>query len=1106
MIVIMKRKLDYIFLWIILLPLTMLGFNFTANSTDESCAGNGTITFSTTNTDPDGVIIYIIYKLPDITTPFATVNTNFINGLSAGTYNVVAQETVNGVITTQQQQVVINTSIVPFEYTVTILNQACSTNSSIIVDVTSGIGVFYEIIDGPMLFPSQTSNVFSGLVEGIYRVRVFNNCGIGVVQTFTVNLNATGLDIDEPVLSNTSPPSCTTVTVTNNLESFIGTAIGYPLNITYEVFPPDGSASLFFYSTITGGDPTSQDVSITIPDFINETFIYSISVEDACGNTYTDSFLVDNSIQIASNIIALPCNRNYFSLIVNNFTPTYLLNFTSFPAGFDPSTFNAAYPGPYTAASVQFGSSTQLTPIGFYVVEIIDSCGRVTTRPFTITLNVPDPEVVVANNGCLTNSGNFSISMTNFEIVTAVITSAPSSYPNALPDNVSAFINDSGDLIMNPVPIGDYVVELIDNCGNVLPPEVFTIPVYVDQGNVAQFRPGCSFGFTSLELASKNSKLISVVMTAAPPAFTIPLPYNVTGNILANGKLYLDNLPAGGYSFTVIDECGYNNEFIIIAPGYQITTNDSFLQINCGSFNVPLTFASNATMSQSFWLQELIDPVTNTWGHPGTNVVYPEGTVPNATNSFLLINNTTNFNLSFNGTFRIFRHFLSFNNGASILNGTNATIDKSCFEVLNPALDFDQALEILSTNRLFCSSSGTLDVVVQAVGEGPLEYSIITKDGLPFFIDNGTSNVFYNLPTGVYTFKVEDVCGNIVTKIYDLAALFSLVTMTQPNDILQCKDVIVGNETFDITTQTPVILGSLSPLEYTVTYYNTITDAQTDVNSITNLTNFNPTTNPQTIFARMIFNSLPNCYEVRSFDLIVGQNPSLLMQPNFLGCSLDPVTVNAASGNLPTTTYLWSTGETTPSVIVTQVGVTNLTVTATNEYGPGLFCSSTKDIIVTISEEPEIDRLETVDWTENNNSITVFTTNNGAFEYSLDDDIYQSSNVFSNLEPGLYTVYVRDENGCGKTQQFIWILYYVRFFTPNGDGVNETWRVKNAQFEEELTVIVFDRYGKVITSFDSNSIGWDGFYNGQQAISDDYWFVVNRQDGRTHRGHFTLKR
>ena len=1105
MIIDMKRKLDFIFLWILVLPISMMGFTFTANATDESCAGNGTITFTTLNPDPNGSILFVVYKLPDTTTPYATVSANTINGLSSGTYNIIAQETVNGVTTTQQQQVVINNTIVPLVYSVTALNQACATTSTISVDIISGVGATYEIIDGPMLFPSQTSNQFSGLVPGIYRVRVFDNCGIGVVQTFTVTLNTAGLTISQPTVTSTSPPSCNFIVVTNTLTPASGTVIGYPLDITYQVNPPNGGTPIITTSTLNSGNATSQNLVLTIPDYINETYDYSISITDACGATYTENFPLDNSIQISSNITILECNQNFFSLNISNFTPPFNLNFTSVPAGFDPALYNTGYPGPFSTNIVVFGSETNITPLGSYTVDIVDSCGRTGTRVFTIDFNQPEPNVFASSNGCLSNTGNFTISITNFDIVTAVITSAPAGYPNSLPHNVSGFIDSEGDLIINPVPFGDYIVDLIDECGTVLPPVSLTVSAYVNQGNSVIFRPGCGLGFTSLELSSNNGGLTSVIISSAPSSYTTALPNNVTSNILANGRLYLDNLPQGTYIFDTVDACGFTNSYTVDAQGYSISDNTSSLQINCGSFNVPLSFVSNGVMAQTFWLQKLIDPATNTWGHPGTNVVYPNGTVPDATNSYPLINFTSNFNLSFNGTFRIFRHFLSYNNGASVLSGSNPSIDKNCFEVINPSLDFDQALEILSTNRLFCSSSGTLDVVLSATGEAPLNYSITTQNGTPFFLDNGTSNIFYNLPTGVYTFQVEDVCGNIVTKIYDVAALSSFINANQPDDLLQCATVITGNETFNLGVQTPIILGTLPPADYSISYHASLNDAQNDLNEITSLTNFNPTSNPQTIYVRMIFNAVPDCYDVKSFDVIVGQTPVITTSANTLGCSSSPVTLDASAGNLPTTTYLWSTGATTPTITVSQLGVTNLTVTATNSYGVD-FCSNTKDITVTISEQPEIDQLVTVDWTEDDNSITVITTNTGAFEYSLDDVIYQDSNVFSNLAPGFYTVYVQDKFGCGKTQQVIWILYYIRFFTPNGDGINETWRIKNSQFEQDLTVIIFDRYGKVITSFGSDDQGWDGLYNGQQAISDDYWFLVSRQDGRTHRGHFALKR
>ena len=279
------------------------------------------------------------------------------------------------------------------------------------------------------------------------------------------------------------------------------------------------------------------------------------------------------------------------------------------------------------------------------------------------------------------------------------------------------------------------------------------------------------------------------------------------------------------------------------------------------------------------------------------------------------------------------------------------------------------------------------------------------------------------------------------------------------------------------------------------------------VNPIANLTSFNPTTNPQTIYARLVFNSLPNCYETTSFDLIVGQTPFISLQSDYLSCAVAPITIDASLNNLPTTTYSWSGGmtSTNSSVTITQPGITNLNVIATNTYGTQT-CTNTKDVVVTLSQIPKIDHIDMVDWTENENSITIYTSNTGDFEYSLDDNSYQSSNEFSNLLPGLYTVYVSDRNGCGSTQQIVWLLYYKRYFTPNGDGINDTWSIDYSQFETNLKIVIYDRYGKVMTSLDSSRRGWDGTYNGQLMFATDYWFVVYREDGRIHKGHFALKR
>jgi gliding motility-associated-like protein len=934
---------------------------------------------------------------------------------------------------------------------------------------------------------------------------VFDNCGVGIVQTFTVNQNLAGIIMAPPVFSNIVPPSCTSTQVTNTISPATGTILGYPLVITYTINPPAGGSPIVITTNLAAGNPTSQNLTAIIPDYVNQNFDYDLTILDACNSIYTQNFLVDKNIALSSTIIVLDCDQNYFEINTTNFTPPYSLNFTTVPPGFNPSTYNTNYPGPYNQAAAQFGGSTAIVPFGQYSLSVSDFCGRIATHTFIIVPNPPLPSAVGSNNGCLTNTGNIVVTIPSYTIATALVLVAPAGFPQTLPYDASALIDTNGNLKLDPVPLGNYVIQITDKCNSILLPLNCIVPVYSDLGLAIVKRPGCDLQKASIELSSKNGKLVTVSITNAPAAYSQVFPIVISNNIISNGNLYLNDLPAGNYTFSAIDECNYSNTITINVTGYAITTSIFSLQPNCGSFDIPLNFVSNGVSGQSFWLQKLIDPLTNSWGNPVTNSIYAYGTVPDATNSLVLNNNTTNFNLSFNGDFRIIREFISFNNGVSINNLSVAGIDKECIEILSPIMTFHQALEITDATRIPCTVLGNLDVVISANGTLPLKYSITTKDGNPFLLDNGTSNIFYNLASGIYTFQVEDNCGNIINRIYDVSVLLSLVNMTQPNDILQCQNTILGNELFDLSQQNAIIYGTQSTSNYTLTYYTSMANAISATNAIANLTNFNPATNPQTIYARMIFNSLPNCYEIRDFDLIVGQIPVINLVPDYLNCSASPITLDASVGNLPSTTYSWSNGAITPSIIVTQLGVTSLIVASINTYGIQS-CTNTKSTEVTISQQPKIDHIEFVDWTPDENSITVITSGNGDFEYSLDGIVYQSDAIFSSLVPGVYNVYVNDKKGCGTIQQTIWLLYYKRYFTPNGDGINESWNIENSSYEPDLKVVIYDRYGKAITSFDSNSAGWDGTYNGQLMFASDYWFVVYRQGGRIHKGHFSLKR
>jgi len=365
------------------------------------------------------------------------------------------------------------------------------------------------------------------------------------------------------------------------------------------------------------------------------------------------------------------------------------------------------------------------------------------------------------------------------------------------------------------------------------------------------------------------------------------------------------------------------------------------------------------------------------------------------------------------------------------------------------------------------------------------------------FLDNGSSNIFSNLPEGVYEIRVEDPCGNIENILVNTENLLPLARANTPDDMLVCKDNGSNIDVFDLSEQTSQILGSQNPNDYLVTYHETLADANSGNNPLN--VNHTNTSNPQIIYARVEHETLNLCYATTSFSLFVGNYPAPQPTEIVSICEGGSVTLTADSGY----NYEWSNGATSQSIVVHEAGT--YSVTLMNSFG-AFSCDATQEFTVVISDVATIESITTTDWTVSNNTITVTASGIGDYVYSINNINFQESSTFTGLTTGIYTVYVMDLNGCGTVSQDVALLNYPAFFTPNGDGFNDTWQIKHANLEPDLKVNIFDRYGKLLTNLNGYDIGWDGTYNGYKLPTSDYWFVVTRANGVIHKGHFTLKR
>lgn len=321
----------------------------------------------------------------------------------------------------------------------------------------------------------------------------------------------------------------------------------------------------------------------------------------------------------------------------------------------------------------------------------------------------------------------------------------------------------------------------------------------------------------------------------------------------------------------------------------------------------------------------------------------------------------------------------------------------------------------------------------------------------------------------------------------------------QPEDFVVCDDATNDGEAeFVLSNQNIDILNGQSATENIITYHLSEEDADNNTNALAST--FTNTEAFQILYARIENRNNTDCYATTSFNIIVVEQPVLLMEEQWPICEGDTVEIIADSGF---DEYLWSNGETTPSIVVDQIGPYEVTVT--NIYGT-VRCEDSQAVTVVQSDIALITNIETIDWSQSNNEIIVTVFGNGDYEYSIDGFNYQDSNQFTNLNAGEFLVYVRDKNGCGIVKQEVYLMYYPLFFTPNNDGYNDSWQLLGSKNEPANKIYIYDRYGKLLKQLSPTDTGWDGTFNGNTLPTSDYWFLLERQNGKQHQGHFTLKR
>jgi gliding motility-associated-like protein len=358
------------------------------------------------------------------------------------------------------------------------------------------------------------------------------------------------------------------------------------------------------------------------------------------------------------------------------------------------------------------------------------------------------------------------------------------------------------------------------------------------------------------------------------------------------------------------------------------------------------------------------------------------------------------------------------------------------------------------------------------------------------------SNYNNTVPNQVLYARVSNAFGCVNYATLNLIISNNSIATQNPIESCDIDTKQDGLTQFDLKTQvTPQVISGL-PIGLTVEYYLTQTDAIAQKNQLPNGFT-NTIANQQIIYARIV--NGPDCFRITPETLVVNTfDPPNFQEETLALCNGSDINLTADSGF---SSYLWSNGSTTNTANISTPG--EHTVTVTNAKG----CKKTKKTILKASGIGLITNATVTDFSGTENAVLISYSGNGDYEFSLDDNFYQDNPLFTGLNPGTYTATVRDKNGCGISIPYtIYVLDYPRFFTPNDDGYNDTWKIKNLDVLPKSTIVILDRYGKLLKQLGWNGTGWNGTYNGKELPADDYWFIITFEDGKIIKGHFSLKR
>ena len=1096
-----------------------VNFNFVSTPTTCNGGADGSITINLTpgNTDP----IYTYEITAPIVVPAQT--SNVFNNLPSDTYTVVVRS-ARGCFLSQDifvdQPLPINVpapAVTQFN-----CNSGSNATNFATITVNSVLGgsntfVNYEFIVSGNVVQSGSNNVYvsSDLSGGTYTVNVYDNNGCVGTNTATIN---PFISISDPTVSVVTPITCVS-----------------DEEITINVTISGGTPATLNY-TVQGLGGNTYSVSQNSPNFSGLTVgNYLITVDNpttGCSvqtlHYVFDPNTFDIDVDLVNNVTCFGGNNGSVSLtfIDNDVTPfdeagafDYIIRDSSGNLVSSGTTPDA---GPFLINGLSSG---------IYSVEatLINPPTCTVNRNFTITQPSSPLTISISSTpiSCVSTFDDGTISVTALDGW-----GAPYEYQLELGASViSSWSNTSSFNNLGP---GNYTVSVRDLLGCVVSDNVLLVVPTPITGSLTS---------STTNLACFGATNASITVNGVSGGFGSGYLYslvNVTNGTTSapqNSNVF-NNLGAGTYYVIISDplNCSSNssNTIVITEPADNVVAQLNVSTTPTCTTSAIITLSASGGTAPYRYSATQGGPYTSFAGSvsftavPGSYQYF----VIDANNCIEVVSNrlivepvipvqvtidTSSAIISCNGdTTQIvatatdglggYVYSLSpFTAGVvqsspgvfeNVPAGTyTVTVTSGDCTDTSDSVTINEPTPILfnsSSTNITCNGAndGSINVVATG-GTGTIQYSISSNP-----LQTVNNGLFTNLAPGTYQVFVQDQAGCFLPPLS--------FTLTEPSQInlssLSVNEEVCFNDggsiDFSLTGGT-----TTATVGYTVSVNNGFI-TQSSLTGNFSFTNLSPGTYD------FLVTDANGCDDFQFTQIL---DPGVDIQAI-------PDVSYACLGNLPSNevvvdvnplvplsefTFSLDGGPAVSSNIFTNVAAGNHNITVTHISG----CNETVPFFITSYTSPVLTLAQS-----GLNQFTATTVGGaGGNEYLLNGVDVGTTTVYFINQTGNYTVTVIDDNGCEDTETIFMTFYDVSipdFFTPDGDGNNDTWSPIYTDNFPDLEVYIFDRYSRKIKTLRQGD-SWDGNYNNNPLPTGDYWYVLKlngNNDTREFVGNFTLYR